>query len=141
MYQTPNLKAKDSSKWTPKAHFRDIQLTEVKYNKTNTGSPPGSETTPSAEITERVEGGDIGRRTPPITGFPPQADSAPKGPQTAISRPEEGVTYPLSSRSRSSPHSAPSSPMIGSPMSAPSVRAYTDDGTRPFSNGREGFGR
>ncbi|KAK3386327.1 hypothetical protein B0T20DRAFT_491635 [Sordaria brevicollis] len=123
MYQDPDLKAKDSSKWTPKARFRDIPLTEVTYNKAATGSPPVSDSSPSAENAETVEAGDGRHGTPPVTGFPPSVDNSPKGRPSAVSLPEEGNTYPLASRSRSPPHSAPSSPIAVSPISAPSSRA------------------
>ncbi|KAK3348507.1 hypothetical protein B0H65DRAFT_523499 [Neurospora tetraspora] len=130
MYQTPGLKAKNSSKWRPSIHFRETPLTEVTYNKTTAGSPAEPETAPVAKTTERTEGEAVARTTAPMAGSPPQTDSVPKTLQTAIlQRPDDAVAHHHSPLPRPTSLSKLPSPALHSLKSVPSLPTYTDEGT------------
>ncbi|KAJ4401744.1 Plasma membrane low glucose sensor [Neurospora sp. IMI 360204] len=129
MYQTPGLKAKNSSKWRPSIHFRETPLTEIKYHKTTAGSPAEPETAPVAKTTERTEGEAVAHPTAPMAGPPPQTDSVPKTLQTAILRPDEAVVHHHSPLPKPTSLSKLPSPALHSLKSVPSLPTYTDEGT------------
>ncbi|KAK3486783.1 uncharacterized protein B0T23DRAFT_447953 [Neurospora hispaniola] len=156
MYQTPGLKAKDSSKWRPSVHFRETPLTEITYHKATGGSPAQAEAAPVAETAERAEREAVpalpNPTTAPMIGPPPpESDNVLKALQDAVLRPAAAFTHPATQNPAWNSHSPLSaqtalsnlpSSSLASNKSAPSLGTTPNEGgTSPSHPARRSFGR
>lgn len=156
MYQTPGLRAKDSSKWRPSVHFRETPLTEITYHKATGGSPAQAQAAPVAETAERAEREAVptlpNPTTAPIIGPPPpESDDVLKTLQEAVLRPAGTFTHPATQNPAWNSHSPlsaqtalsnlpPSS--LASNKSAPSLGMTPNEGGTSSSHpARRSLGR